>query len=79
MYFDATLNILCMCGLFLFFNKHLFIMEWQVADNKVVSDLDTKQPVQNLPESSEPSQPEQKAQAHMLDFNDEFVPGAMCE
>lgn len=61
------------------FNKHLFIMEWQVADNKVVSDLDTKQPVQNLPESSEPSQPEQKAQAGMLDFNGEFVPGAMCE
>lgn len=49
----------------------------QVADNKVASDLDTKQPVQNLPESSEPSQPEQKAQADMLDFNDEFVPGAM--
>lgn len=35
--------------------------------------------MQNLPESSEPSQPEQKAQAGMLDFNDEFVPGAMCE
>lgn len=72
MYFDATLNILCMCGLFL---TNICLL-W---NNKVVSDLDTKQPVQNLPESSEPSQPEQKAQAGMLDFNDEFVPGAMCE
>ncbi|XP_030574771.1 transforming acidic coiled-coil-containing protein 3 [Archocentrus centrarchus] len=47
------------------------------ADNKVVSDFETKQAVQNLPEPAEPSRPEQKSQADMLDLNEEFVSGEM--
>ncbi|XP_023141714.2 transforming acidic coiled-coil-containing protein 3 [Amphiprion ocellaris] len=52
-----------------------------ISGDKVASDhneeLQPEQKVPKVPELSEPSQPDQKSQTGMLDFNDEFVPGAM--
>lgn len=52
-----------------------------ISGDKVSSDhdkeLQTEQEVQNRPELSELPQPDQKSQTEMLDFNEEFVPGAM--
>ncbi|XP_028251181.1 transforming acidic coiled-coil-containing protein 3 isoform X3 [Parambassis ranga] len=48
----------------------------QIADNKgPQAEGEPQVPEQSLPEFSELSQPDQKSQADMLDFNDEFVPG----
>lgn len=50
-----------------------------ISDDKVASEhdkgLQTEQKVQNVPEFTEPPQPDQNSQTGMLDFNDEFVPG----
>lgn len=52
----------------------------QIADNKgPQAKAEPEVPEQSLPEFSELSQPDQKSQADMLDFNDEFVPGTTCE
>lgn len=38
-----------------------------------------EQLVQSHSEFSEPFQPDQKSKTDISDFNDEFVPGTMCE
>ncbi|XP_034714654.1 transforming acidic coiled-coil-containing protein 3 isoform X2 [Etheostoma cragini] len=47
------------------------------SDHDVGIQLEAEWPVGSLPELSELSQPEQKSQNTLLEFNDEFVPGTM--
>ena len=57
-------------------------MEQEIAVNNVADELDkgprreSEQLMQSCSEFSEPSQPDQLS---MMNFNDEFVPGSMCE
>lgn len=59
----------------MFFIKNVFIVVWQDAEHKAAFDqgfqLEAEKPVESLPE--------QKSEAALLEFNDEFVPGTVCK
>lgn len=54
----------------MFFIKNVFIVVWQDAEHKAAFDQGFQ---------LEAEKPEQKSEAALLEFNDEFVPGTVCK